>query len=108
MRRLRVFFAAVKALAGLGVATVARAAGTRRSRRLMMHAATLGLAALGTAALAVPEAHASVRLSHDTSIVSNDSHLFASAEEGWSGTGQFSQGVMRTRAGFPHTAGRHA
>lgn len=73
----------------------------RRWRRVLVRVATLGLAAVGSAGLALPAAHASIRLSHDTSLVSNDSHLFASAEEGWSGSGQFSKGVVRTRAGAP-------
>jgi hypothetical protein len=70
-------------------------------RRVLIYLAALGLAAAGWVGLAVPEAHATVYHSHDTSLVSNYSHLFASAEEGWSGSGQFSKGVTRARAGAP-------
>lgn len=59
---------------------------------LLTLAATVGVAG---------HAHATITMSHGTFIASNDSHLFATAEMGWNGTGMNSQGVVRARAAAP-------
>ncbi|HEV2371796.1 MAG TPA: CHAP domain-containing protein [Streptosporangiaceae bacterium] len=58
-------------------------------------------AATASAAAAQPAVKKTVYLSHSSYIVSNYSHLFASAEVGWSGSGAGSYGVVRARSGAP-------
>lgn len=70
-------------------------------RRAAITAAVGGTMLLAPLATTLPSAHATVYLSHSTYIASNNSHMFASAEVGWSGSGGSSYGVVRARASAP-------
>ena len=69
-----------------------------RVRRLVVRLTVSALAALSWLGVAVGPSHASVVLSYTASIISADSHRFASAEIGWNGSYPDVHGITRTRS----------
>lgn len=74
---------------------------SNRLRSTAIGAAVFGALLFASVAAVQPAAQATVHLTHATYIVSNDSHLFATAEVGWSGSGSGSYGVVRARTAAP-------
>jgi hypothetical protein len=74
-----------------------------QNHRLRRAAAALTMAALTVFAVlaGTSVSHASSRLSYVASIVSVDSHNFATTEVGWNGSYPDEYGIVRTRSGSP-------